>query len=243
MPRDLGDVLHLFAPELGEAAPERAPILPLVGAPMATPDPAPLALLRNLAVETARLGARVGLVAPEGLETGRVEPTLLGVASERTASVPGELARAAERALLAAPRFERRFVFAPYPAAWLAKAAELGALLPWTLVFVRPDESSLAEARAALEAVATQAPTARLGVSVHGVRTCAEARDCFEHLALHVERRFGATLTSYGLLVDDVRLSRSIVTGRPVSLTSPHSAAARALADVASLLLADADRG
>jgi hypothetical protein len=45
---------------------------------------------------------------------------------------------------------------------------------------------------------------------------------------------------SYGLLVDDIHLSRSIVTGRPIVLTRAHGAATQALADVAAMLLADA---
>ena len=243
MARDLGDVLHLFAPELagGEIAPALRP--PIVGAPIARPDPTSMALLRNLAVETARQGVRVSLLAPDALAAGGESSALLGVATPRADEEPGALANAAQQTLRAAPRFERAFVFAAFPAAWLAKAADLGSLLSWSLVFVRPDEASLRDAAHALESVATQAPDARLGVTVHGVRTIAEARDCFEHLALRIERRLGCTLTSYGVLVDDVRLSRSIVTGRPISLTSPHSAAARALGDVASMLLEDASRG
>ncbi len=237
MPRDLGDVLHLFAPELAGAEPAAPPI---VGVPIARPEPAAVALLRNLAVETARQGARVSLVAPRSI-AGESDAELVGVA---TAAIddedPAAVAHAAERALRSTPHFERGFVFAAFPGAWLAKAAEVTALLRWTLVFVRPDEASLTDAAWALEAIAAQSPHARIGVTIHGVRTLVEARDCFEHLALRIERRLGCALTSYGVLVDDVRLSRSIVTGRPISLASPHSGAARALADVASLLLTDA---
>lgn len=237
MPRELGDVLHLFAPELAGAEPAVAPI---VGVPIAPPDPTALGLLRNLAVETARQGARVSLLAAPSVD-GDTPASLVGVATPAVGDDdPAALARSAEQAFRSAPRFERAFVLAAFPHVWLAKAAELAALLRWTLVFVRPDEASLADASWALETIATQSPAARLGVTVHGVRTITEARDCFEHLALRVERRLGCPLTSYGVLVDDVRLSRSIVTGRPISLSSPHSSAARALADVASLLLADA---
>lgn len=244
MARDLGDVLHLFAPELAGAAraeEELAALRPLVGVPLAAPDPAVLALLRNLAVETARQGAGVSLLAPASLGAGAAgERPHAGVSERRTPDDPAATARAAEQALAALPRFARRFGFAAFPSAWLAKASELGALLRWTLVFVRPDEAALTDASVALEAVAAHAPRARLGVTVYGVRTIVEARDCFEHLALRIERRFGVALTSYGVLVDDVRLSRSIVTGRPIPLVSPHSGSARALADVASLLLGDA---
>ena len=68
----------------------------------------------------------------------------------------------------------------------------------------------------------------------------AEARDCFDRLATAAGQRLGCTLVSYGLLVDDVHLSRSIVTGRPIALASAHATSARALADVAAMLLGDA---
>lgn len=241
MPRDLGDVLHLFAPELAGTEPNAASApRPLIGVPLARPDRTVLALLRNLAVETARQGVGVSLCLPAALADDlHGDPTRPGVSEQRVADDPAALVRGAEQALRAAPRFEPSVAFAAFPAAWLAKASEIEALLRWTLVFVRPDEAALADATAALESIASQAPRARLGVTVYGVRTLTEARDCFEHLALAIERRFGPMLTSYGVLVDDVRLSRSIVTGRPIALASPHSASARALADVASLLLGD----
>jgi len=239
MPRDLADVLHLFAPELAGAE-EPAPIPACVGVPIGSADRTALALVRNLAVETARQGARVSLLAPRALDVGAGSQPLLGVATPAVADQPGALVTGSERALREAPRFERAFVFAALPGVWLGKASDVAPLLRWTLTLVRPDEASLADAAYALDAIATTAPGARLGVTVYGVRTVAEARDCFEHLALRSEQRLGRTLTSYGILVDDVRLSRSIVTGRPIPLASPHSGAARALADVASLLLADA---
>jgi hypothetical protein len=246
MPRDLGDVLHLFAPELAAPA-ERVGAddagvdpPPLIGVVFARPDPVPSALLWNLAVELARQGAGAALVAPSALAGPAARDVVLGVEVERVDAGPAALALRAERALLHAAPSGRGFVIAPFPAGWLAKAGEVAPLLRWTLVLARPDEASLRGAAEALAAIATESPHARLGVTVYGVRTLGEARDCFEHLALAVERRFGLALTSYGVLVDDVHLSRSIVTGRPVALASPHSAAARALADVASLLLADA---
>jgi len=240
MPRELGDVLHLFAPELASSD-EVGAAPACVGAPIASADCTSIALLRNLAVETSRQGARVSLLAPPSLDGGRTSPLeLLGVATPPVDDEPGVLVCGAERALREAPRFEPAFVFAALPSAWLRKASDLAPLLRWTLTLVRPDEVSLTHAAFALDAIATTAPGARLGVTVYGVRTLAEARDCFEHLALRSEQRLGRTLTSYGVLVDDVRLSRSIVTGRPIALASPHSGAARALADVASLLLADA---
>jgi hypothetical protein len=240
MPRDLGDVLHLFAPELGTAvagAGEPAP--PLVGVAFAHPDPVQSALLWNLAVEIGRQQARVGVVAPGALLGAAFGRDALGVAVERVEAGPAAVASAAEQMLRRIEARERALVFGAFDTSWLAKSTEWSALLRWSLVFARPDERSLRDCAEALAAIATESPQARLGVTVYGVRNRTEARDCFEHLALGVERRFGCPLTSYGVLIDDVHLSRSIVTGRPIGLASPQSGAARALADVASLVLAD----
>jgi MinD-like ATPase involved in chromosome partitioning or flagellar assembly len=45
---------------------------------------------------------------------------------------------------------------------------------------------------------------------------------------------------SYGLLVDDLHIYRASVAHRPIGLEHPQSRAARALRDVAQLLLDDA---
>jgi MinD-like ATPase involved in chromosome partitioning or flagellar assembly len=48
---------------------------------------------------------------------------------------------------------------------------------------------------------------------------------------------------SYGLLVDALHVYRAIVAQRPIGLAHPQSPAARALRDVAQLLLTDALQG
>lgn len=219
-------------------APDAGGMPPLIGVPLARPDAVRAALLDNVAVEAGRQGARVALLAP-GAAVAAAETSPFGVDSRYVEGGPAALAASAEEILRRAPQRDPALVFATYPAAWLQKGADLAALLRWSLVFVRPDAASLAEAGDALEAIAAQAPGARLGVSVYGVRSLVEARDCFEHLALGIERRLGCALTSYGVLVDDVHVSRSIVTGRAVGLSNPNTPSARAFADVARLLLAD----
>lgn len=242
MPRDLGDVLHYFLPELeGVPEPTRAGAA-LLSIPLVGSDLVRAALLWNLAVEAARQGARVTLLAPRGAECaawpgagrGPLGVELVEVAGEE----PAELARAAE--LAAAQAGAERLVLVGVPAQWLAKGADAGALLDWVMALVRPDDREREEGWGVLEAVASQAPRARLGAAVFGVRSLAEARHTFESLAARSERELGRELTSYGVLIDDVQLSRSIVTRRPIALSQPASSAARALADVASLWLADA---
>ncbi len=249
MPRDLGDVLHFFAPELtGSAAAtatERHEALPLVGVPFANADPVRAALLWNLAVEAARQHARAALLAPRSLCATPAWPLpgrgpLGALAIRVDADEPAELARIAEAWVRGAAPRDRTLALAALPASYLEKAADAEALLRWTLLLVRPHEAEAHETWSALEAIATHARDARIGVTIFGVRSLAEARDCFEHLAAAAEQRLGSTLISYGLLVDDVHLSRSIVTGRPIALASAHATSARALTDVASMLLEDA---
>jgi len=249
MPRDLGDVLHFFAPELtGSVAVPTGTAdaaLPLVGVPFAGEDPVRAALLWNLAVEAARQNARAALLAPRSLCATPAWPLPgrgpLGAVSIRAdADAPAELARIAEEWVRSAAPRARALALVALPASYLDKTADAEALLRWTLLLVRPHEAEARDTWTALEAIATHSRSARIGVTVFGVRSIAEASDCFEQLAAAAEQRLGCTLISYGLLVDDVHLSRSIVTGRPIALASAHAASARALADVAAMLLEDA---
>jgi hypothetical protein len=249
MPRELGDVLHYFAPELtggavsaAEAA-DRA--LPLVGVPLAGVDPVRGALLWNLAVEAARQGANTALLAPRSLCATPAWPLSgrgpLGAQAIRIDSdEAADVAQRAEEWVRAATSRDRSLALAALPASCLSKAADAAVLLRWTLLLVRPDEIGTRETWTVLEAIATHARDAQIGVTLFSVRTLAEARDCFERLAAAADEKLGAKLISYGVLVDDVHLSRSIVTGRPIALASAHAASARALTDVASMLLSDA---
>ena len=243
MARELGDVAHYFLPD---AEPGPAGSAEIVCAPIAARDVARQALLWNLAVEIARQGKPAALVvpAPEGCApwpgAGRGP---LGV--EVVEAAPATIATLAEAARDAAARANARSTTPPVvlvgvPLAALRKGADAGSLLQRVLLLTRPDERELVETWAALDAIVEQAPGAALGACVFGVRSLADARRTFEGLAALAELELERTLTSYGVLIDDIHLSRSIVSQRPIVLTQPGSPAARALGDVAAMLLSEA---
>src|SRR5262249_60232249 len=92
------------------------------------------------------------------------------------------------------------------------------------------------------KAVLTRHPEARVGVTVHGARRIDDAEQAFRRIADAALRHLGRSLVSYGLLVDDLHVYRGIVARRPIGLEHPQSAAARALRDVARLVMEDAGR-
>jgi hypothetical protein len=263
MARDLGEVLHHYLPEargradaasVAQAEDGRAPSAgaaselvpaPLLCVPIPSHDVVRGALVWNLAVEAARQGAQVALVAPAAgrcapwPEPGR-GPLGVEVTEIDTDQLP-ELARGAGKAarLAVARGGEVALALAAVPSAWLRKGADARGLLRWVLLLARPDERELLETWAALEAIAVQSPHARIGACVFGVRSLGDARRAFEGLAALAELELSRELVSYGVLIDDVQLSRSIVSQRPIALAQPASAAARALADVASMLIED----
>lgn len=244
MARELGDVAHYLLPD--EPTGSGAPGAHVVAVPLVPRDVARLALLWNLAVEVARQGAPVALVAPAGEGCapwpapgrGPLGVEIVEAPSNRLAALADAARDAAARA--AARQASSPLVLVAVPLGALHKGADAGPLLQRVLLLSRPDERELVETWAALDAIAQQSPGARLGVCIFGVRSLADARRTFEGLAALAELELERTLTSYGVLIDDVHLSRSIVSQRPIVLAQPGSPAARALADVATMLIADA---
>ncbi len=245
MPRQLGDVLHYFGPELeGEAS--RAPPTreaTALAVPLADGDLVRAALVWNLAVELARQGDRCAVLAPVSNGAGALWPRpgrgALGV--EVRHAKDADFVEALAR-LRGAGAGSAAFVLVPLTPASLAALPDRPCLRG-ALVLARPEEGELANATSALERVAHSQPGAVLGASIFGVRSRTEAERTFDRLAETTERRLGRTLLSYGLLVDDLQLCRSIVTRHPVALSHPHGPAARALADVVRLLRQDAEDG
>lgn len=244
MPRTLADVLHHFLPEAGEAPDPQPRAEPdsLLGIPLDDRDTLRRALVWNLAVELGRHGRRATLLAPDAPGADLAWPedgrTLGARVERRPAATPSEL--------LAAPGAARPADSAPLrvaclPTAWVPRLAEAAGRLRWVVLLARPDPDARLEIYAALKRMARALPEARFGLVLHGARSLEVARRGFERVALTAERCLNLRLRSYGLLVEDLEVCRSLVSGRPVALSHPRSAAARALADVAARILADRD--
>jgi MinD-like ATPase involved in chromosome partitioning or flagellar assembly len=201
----------------------------------------------NLVVEVARLGASATLLAPGEEDASPLWPEAgpgpvgAEVVLAQAQGLP-DLNRAALDLAVsrAADTSEGGIVLVRVPPAWLQDARDERALLRWVLLFSSPERRDLQETYALAKRVLSSRIAARVGVTIHGTRRIAEAEQAFHHVAGVSARHLGRTLLSYGLLVDDLHVYRAIVSRRPIGIEHPQSRAARALRDVARLLLEDA---
>jgi MinD-like ATPase involved in chromosome partitioning or flagellar assembly len=201
----------------------------------------------NLAVEIARQGAKVTLLAPSSSDSALLWPppgrgpvgaeVVLHPAADLVELTDAAVDLAKSRAAEAA---EGGVILACAPPAWFAEAPEPVALLRWVLLFTAPDPRELRECYALVKRIVTAHRDARVGITVHGVRRVGDAEAAFSRLADIAARHLSHPLESYGFLVDDLHVYRAIVSRRPIGLEHPQSRAARALRDVAGLVLADA---
>jgi hypothetical protein len=225
----------------------RPAALPIVAVPVGERDVVRAAFVWNLAVEIARLGGSATLLAPSPPEPSPIWPeagtgpvgaevvltSAVGLAELHRAALDLAVARAADSA-------DGGLVLVCVPPAWLARPVDGRALLRWVLLFATTERSDLLETYGLAKRVLAASQQARVGITIHGARRIAEAQSAFLHLAGVAARYLGRDLASYGLLVDDLHIYRAIVSRRPIGLEHPQSRAARALRDVARLLLEDA---
>jgi len=255
VPRELGDVLHYFLDEAGESpegqvcasVEDRA--LPTISVALGERDVVRAAFVWNLAVEIARTGAAATVIAARGTDSEALWPAPgagpLGAELVLCgARDPAELTRTAQDVADTRGRGTTKagLVLVCVPAAWVRSGDEGRATPRWSLIFTTPDPRELRASYALSERLLRGAPDARVGVTIHGVASIAEARSTFQRLASEAERNLGRGLLSYGLLLDDLSIYRAIVSLRPIGLAQPQSRGARAVADVARLLLEDAPR-
>lgn len=229
--------------------PSRATALTLVGAPIGDRDVVRAAFLWNLAVEVARLGGRAIVISPSHDDPSPLWPESgIGPMGAElvytTATDLGGLYRAALDAAVSRSADPRRagIAFVQIPPTWLLEPADGAGLLRWVLLFTSSDSRDLRETYGIIKLLLGANGGARLGVTVHGARRRNEAEDAFARLARTTRKFLSFDLSSYGLLVDDLHVYRAIVAQRPIGLAYPQSAAARALRDVAQMLLEDVQK-
>jgi hypothetical protein len=229
---------------------QRPAALPILALPIGGRDVVRAAFAWNLVVEVARLGGSATLLAPAETEPSGLWPEAGPgpVGSEVVTTPAGDLP-ALHRAALdlavnrAAETVDGGVVVVQVPPDWLrgGGGCERGwPLLRWALIFASPERRDLIDAYATAKRVLATSSSARVGLTIHGARRISEAERAFQQVAGVSARHLGRELVSYGLLVDDLHVYRAIVSRRPIGLEHPQSRAARALRDVARLVLEDA---
>ena len=230
--------------------PDRPAALPILAVPVGDRDVVRAAFTWNLVVEVARLGGCAALVAPNSDSASPLWPEAgKGPVGAEVYTVPAanlselHLAAIDVAVTRAADCAETGIVLVRTPPAWLeglTAEAEGRNLLRWTLLFASTEREDLLEAYALAKRIVGICHDAQVGVTIHGARRVAEAERAFHHVASVSLRHLNRTLLSYGLLVDDLHIYRAIVSRRAIGIEHPQSRAARALRDVAQLVLDDA---
>lgn len=262
--RELDVIAPVRGPSRTRPRPTRPAALPILALPIGDDDVVHAAFAWNLAVEIARLGASATLLAPAlrtrspaggdlwpaahagstgGSAGGSAGGSGMGAELSLVAAASlGELNRAALDVAVAraADSHDSGVVFVRVPPDWLRAESEGRALLRWVLLFASPDADHLRGAYRLAKRVQHSAEGSRIGFTIHGARRVRQAESAFERLATTAQRHLRLSVVSYGLLVDDLHVYRANVTNRPIGLAHPQSRAARALRDVAELILHDA---
>lgn len=222
----------------------RRPVpLPMAAIPVGERDIVRASLIASLAEEIAALGGDTTILVPatpraRGLfPAGLCEAPGARVEAVRAQSI-GELNEAAAdlAAALATTEHGGGVILVCVPPAWLRCVDEAADLLDWLLLFSSPNQRNLADTYALAARVLRENPSAEIGITIHGAAGRREAQDAFGLLARSVEQRLGRTLASYGLLVEDLDIYRSLVAGRAVGRAHPESPATLALREAAQLV-------
>lgn len=264
MARDLRDVADYFLPR-GDAdaagAParpsesdtppptaqrERPAALPILAIPVGERDVVRAAFTWNLVVELARLGASATLLAPRHEDAAALWPgdgpgpvgsrIEIQEASDLAALHRAALDLAVDRA---AEGPEGGLVVVCVPPQWLTGEESGRPLLRWVLMFSSADRRDLRDCYALAKRILIPDERARVGIAIHGANVLEEARRAYALVSGVASRHLGRSIDSYGLLVDDLHVYRAIVSRRPIGIEHPQSRAARALRDVARMVLED----
>ncbi|MCH2186920.1 hypothetical protein MK280_13725 [Myxococcota bacterium] len=225
----------------------QTPCLPVLAIPIGDHDVLRAAFAWNLTVEMARLGARALLVSPELDEPSPLWPDLsekpLGAELVKLPHPdPRSVIRHVNRLASTRSAIHERggVILLRVPPTWLREPTEVRDCLRWTLLFSTARQEDLRETYALGKLVTRVCPEAQLGLTIHGVDRRDQAENSYQRVALAFQKHLHRELLSYGLLVDDLLVYRTIVARRPIGLCHPQSIAARAMRDVARTLLEDA---
>ena len=223
------------------------PSLPVLALPIGDQDVLRAAFAWNLTVEMARLGARALLVTPEVDDPSPLWPDssekplgaeLVKIPHANPRSVASQVKRLA--ATRHATHQRGGILLLRIPPIWLRRPAEIRDWLRWTLLFSTARADDLRETYALGKLVTQVSPQAQLGLTIHGIDRREQAENSYQRVALAFQKHLHRELLSYGLLVDDLLIYRTIAAQKPIGLCHPQSIAARAMRDVASTLLEDA---
>jgi len=221
----------------------REDALPLAAVPIGEHEIVRASLVSSLAGEVAALGGDATILTPITADARRLFPpaafesTNARVETTRADNLSSLYGAARE---LAAERGKSAahsgLILVRIPPMWLRGTEEASELLEWLLLFSATDSRSLADTYALAAWVLGRNPKAEIGVTIHGAEDRPSAEEAFGALARNVEQRLGRTLASYGLLVEDLDLYRSLVSSAPLCSTGPRSLAAAGLRESAKLV-------
>lgn len=239
MARELADVLHHF---LGGEAPAGARPDAACLALLAEPDDAlALGFGWNLAHALVRLGLNVAWVtspADEELLPADATPGLARLLSPAQ-TLPDLSLAAREASAKLAGAGAQGLVLLRVPPRWITPGEAAERLLDWTLQLVGPDAAAHERALRLAERVRQCRRGARVGVTLNDVRSVREAERAFTALEREWARRDPEPLASYGLLLEEAEIYRSLLARQPLLRSRPGTRAASALTDLAQLLRSD----
>lgn len=266
MPRDLADVLHYFMPEIADETPsgsrisasnpvafetdEREPresgrpaALPIVAVPVSDQQIVGASLISGMADQIAALGGDATILTPVTPNARRLflrscfESNGARMQTTRADNLSALYSAAIELSEVRGGDAESGgVVLVRVPPGWLRGAEDASELLDWLLLLSATDTRSLADTYALAAWVLGENAKAEIGITIYGAEDRREAEVAFGTLARSVEQRLGLSVSSYGLLVEDLDVYRAIVTGRALGQSNPQSIAATGLREAAKLV-------
>jgi flagellar biosynthesis protein FlhG len=118
-----------------------------------------------------------------------------------------------------------------------AFAGEIARVSQRTVVVTTPEPTSLTDTYALLKVLSMSGHDGSTGLVVNQARSPADAEAAVRRLDLVARRFLGCGVTSWGHVSHDAAVPRAVAAQQPLLLTSPRSAAAQAVRELAARLL------